>query len=132
LFGIDKEWLPAAVSRSTGYNPDMTRSELIALIAERFPQFPAKDAELAVSEILFAMHHALTRGNRIEIRGIGSFAANYRPPRTARNPKTGEPVAVGGKWVPHFKAGKDLRDRVMATAGDTVVAPSASSVTGRG
>lgn len=93
----------------------MTRSELITLIAERFPQFPARDADLAVNLILKAMAEALVRRDRIEIRGFGSFALNFRPPRTARNPKTGAQVAVEGKWVPHFKAGKELRERVQAT-----------------
>lgn len=58
------------------------------------------------------MSEALVRGDRIEIRGFGSFALNYRPPRTGRNPKSGEKVSVPSKWVPHFKAGKELRERV--------------------
>lgn len=94
----------------------MTRSELIALLAERFPQLVQKDAEMAVTEILGAIQAALVHGDRIEIRGFGSFSLNYRPPRQGRNPKTGEPVAVAAKWVPSFKSGKELRERVMATA----------------
>ena len=94
----------------------MTRSELILLLAERFPQLLQKDAELAVAEILGAIHAAVVRGDRVEIRGFGSFSLNYRSSRQARNPKTGEPVAVSAKWVPSFKAGKELRERVMATA----------------
>ncbi len=90
----------------------MTKSELIARLAERFPQLVAKDADLAVKVILDAMTGALAQGNRIEIRGFGSFALNYRPPRTGRNPKSGEKVHVPGKYVPHFKAGKELRERV--------------------
>lgn len=90
----------------------MTRSDLIAKLAERYPQLVAKDAELAVKVILDAMAAALTRGGRIEIRGFGSFALNYRPPRTGRNPKSGEKVQVPAKYVPHFKAGKELRERV--------------------
>ena len=93
----------------------MTRSELIALLAERFPQLVQKDAEMAVTEILGAIHAALIRGNRVEIRGFGVFDLNHRTPRQARNPKTGEPVAVPAKWVPAFKAGKVLRERVMTT-----------------
>jgi len=62
--------------------------------------------------ILDAMSDALVRADRIEIRGFGSFALNYRPPRTGRNPKSGEKVSVPAKWVPHFKAGKELRERV--------------------
>ena len=90
----------------------MTKSELIAQLAERFPQLVAKDADLAVKMILDAMSEALVRGDRIEIRGFGSFALNYRPPRLGRNPKSGEKVYVPAKWVPHFKAGKELRERV--------------------
>lgn len=93
----------------------MTRSKLVARLAERFPQFVQKDAEAAVTEILRAIHETLVRGDRVEIRGFGTFALNYRPPRQARNPKTGAPVAVPGKWIPHFKAGKDLREQVAAT-----------------
>ena len=90
----------------------MTKSELIARLAERFPQLVTKDADFAVKMILDAMSDALVRGHRIEIRGFGSFALNYRPPRTGRNPKSGEKVSVPSKWVPHFKAGKELRERV--------------------
>ena len=90
----------------------MTKSELIAQLAERFPQLVAKDADYAVKMILDAMTDALARGDRIEIRGFGSFALNYRPPRVGRNPKSGEKVHVPEKYVPHFKAGKELRERV--------------------
>jgi integration host factor subunit beta len=90
----------------------MTKSELIDLLAMRFPQLVAKDADFAVKMILDAMTDALARGDRIEIRGFGSFALNYRPPRMGRNPKSGEKVSVPSKWVPHFKAGKELRERV--------------------
>ena len=90
----------------------MTRSDLIAKLAEQYPQLLAKDAELAVKVILDDMASALARGGRIEIRGFGSFALNYRPPRTGRNPKTGGKVQVPAKYVPHFKAGKELRERV--------------------
>ena len=90
----------------------MTKSDLIARRADRYPQRVAKDADLAVKMILDAMSEALVRGDRIEIRGFGSFALNYRPPRLGRNPKSGEKVDVPAKWVPHFKAGKELRERV--------------------
>lgn len=90
----------------------MTKSDLIAQLAERFPQLVAKDADLSVKMILEAMAEALSNGDRIEIRGFGSFALNYRPPRLGRNPKSGEKVNVPEKWVPHFKAGKELRERV--------------------
>jgi integration host factor subunit beta len=90
----------------------MTKSELIARLAERFPQLVAKDADFAVKMILDALTSALVKGDRIEIRGFGSFALNYRPPRTGRNPKSGDKVQVPEKYVPHFKAGKELRERV--------------------
>ena len=90
----------------------MTKSDLIARLAERFPQLVAKDADLAVKMILDAMSDALAKGDRIEIRGFGSFSLNYRPPRVGRNPKSGDKVSVPEKWVPHFKAGKELRERV--------------------
>ena len=90
----------------------MTKSELIARLAERFPQLVAKDADLSVKMMLDAMSEALAKGDRIEIRGFGSFSLNYRPPCTGRNPKTGTKVQVPAKYVPHFKAGKELRERV--------------------
>lgn len=93
----------------------MTRSDLIAKLAERYPQLLTRDAELVVKVILDAMSGALAQGGRIEIRGFGSFALNYRPPRTGRNPKSGEKVQVPAKYVPHFKAGKELRERVDYT-----------------
>jgi integration host factor subunit beta len=94
----------------------MTRSDLIAKLADRFPQLLAKDADLAVKVILDAMAGTLARGGRIEIRGFGSFALNYRPPRIGRNPKSGDKVQVPAKYVPHFKAGKELRERVDSTS----------------
>jgi len=90
----------------------MTRSDLIVKLAERYPQLLGKDAELAVKVILESMATSLTSGDRIEIRGFGSFALNYRPPRMGRNPKSGDKVQVPAKYVPHFKAGKELRERV--------------------
>ena len=90
----------------------MTKSELIARLAGRYPQLVAKDAEFAVKTILDAMTLSLGKGQRIEIRGFGSFGLNYRPPRTGRNPKSGDKVQVPEKFVPHFKAGKELRERV--------------------
>ena len=90
----------------------MTKSELIARLAERFPQLVAKDADFAVKMILDALTAALVRSDRIEIRGFGSFALNFRPPRVGRNPKSGDKVQVPEKYVPHFKAGKELRERV--------------------
>ena len=90
----------------------MTKSELIARLAARYPQLVAKDAEYAVKMILDAMTHSLVSGERIEIRGFGSFGLNHRPSRVGRNPKSGEKVHVPEKFVPHFKAGKELRERV--------------------
>lgn len=92
----------------------MTKSELIELIARKQRHLPAKDVELAVKHLLELMSDALASGERIEIRGFGSFSLHFRPPRMGRNPKTGETVALSGKYVPHFKPGKELRDRVNA------------------
>lgn len=90
----------------------MTKSELIEQIAATQTQLSAKDIELAVKAIISYMADVLSQGGRIEIRGFGSFSLHYRAPRTGRNPKTGEPVVLSGKYVPHFKPGKELRDRV--------------------
>ncbi len=90
----------------------MTKSELIDVIAHKQKHLPAKDVELAVKHILEVMSGKLAGGERIEIRGFGSFSLHYRPPRMGRNPKTGEAVALSGKHVPHFKPGKNLRERV--------------------
>ena len=95
-----------------GEAPAMTKSELIDRLAAHYPQLVAKDAEFAVRTILDAMARTLTEGRRIEIRGFGSFALSSRPPRVGRNPKSGEKVMVPEKRVPHFKPGKDLRERV--------------------
>jgi integration host factor subunit beta len=92
----------------------MTKSELIERIAGKQTQLSAKDVELAVKSILEYMSQVLEEGGRIEIRGFGSFSLHYRVPRIGRNPKTGSPVALSGKYVPHFKPGKELRDRVNA------------------
>jgi integration host factor subunit beta len=90
----------------------VTKSELIARLAGRYPQLVAKDAEFAVNSILDAMTMSLVKGRRIEVRGFGSFEINHRPPRTGRNPKTGAKVSVPEKYVPHFKPGRELRERV--------------------
>ncbi|MEO1419415.1 MAG: integration host factor subunit beta [Pseudomonadota bacterium] len=92
----------------------MTKSELIELIARKQRHLPAKDVELAVKHLLELMSDSLSHGDRMEIRGFGSFSLHFRPPRQGRNPKTGAAVALSGKHVPHFKPGKDLRDRVNA------------------
>ena len=90
----------------------MTKSELIENIALKQDQLPPRDVEQAVRMILERMAKALVNKQRIEIRGFGSFSLHYRAPRTGRNPKTGDSVTLSGKYVPHFKPGKDLRDRV--------------------
>ncbi|MBV1930168.1 MAG: integration host factor subunit beta [Porticoccaceae bacterium] len=90
----------------------MTKSELIEKIAKQQDQLPSKDVELAVKVILEYLAQALVNNGRIEIRGFGSFSLHFREPRQGRNPKTGEKVELPGKYVPYFKPGKELRDRV--------------------
>lgn len=96
----------------------MTKSELIERIAEHQEQLSVKDIELSVKMILEYMSQVLSSGERIEIRGFGSFSLHFREPRTGRNPKTGETVYLNGKYVPHFKPGKELRDRVNESLKD--------------
>lgn len=93
----------------------MTKSELIENIAANQTQLSVRDVELAIKAILDMMTDSLAEGDRIEIRGFGSFSLHYRSPRIGRNPKTGDKVELSGKYVPHFKPGKDLRERVNAT-----------------
>lgn len=90
----------------------MTKSELIEILSRRQPHLKADDVDLAVKSLLEMMGGALAQGERIEIRGFGSFSLHYRPPRIGRNPKTGDSVALPAKHVPHFKPGKELRERV--------------------
>ncbi len=90
----------------------MTKSELIERLAARQTQLSLKDIELVVKNLLEHMAQSLAQGERIEIRGFGSFSLHYRAPRVGRNPKTGQSVSLEGKYVPHFKPGKELRDRV--------------------
>ncbi len=90
----------------------MTKSELIELIARKQTQFSQKDVEIAVNQILDAMIDTLSQGERIEIRGFGSFSLHHRKARVGRNPKTGATVELDDKRVPHFKPGKALRERV--------------------
>jgi len=94
----------------------VTKSELIERLAQQQKYLPMRDIETSVRLLLDQMMHALAEGERIEIRGFGSFSLNYRKPRQGRNPKTGEQVSLGAKYVPHFKPGKDLRERVNAAA----------------
>jgi len=90
----------------------MTKSELIEILSRRQAHLKADDVDMGVKTLLEMMSNALTEGERIEIRGFGSFSLHFRPPRVGRNPKTGDSVALPGKYVPHFKPGKELRDRV--------------------
>lgn len=100
----------------------MTKSELMARLAELFieknntTQLQTKDIEYSVKVLVDTMTRSLARGQRIEIRGFGSFDLNHRPARIGRNPKTGERVDVPAKYVPHFKPGKELRERVDQAA----------------
>lgn len=90
----------------------MTKSELVEIIAAKQTQLSVKDVELAVKTIIDLMSDTLSSGQRIEIRGFGSFSLHYRAPRVGRNPKTGDSVTLDAKHVPHFKPGKELRDGV--------------------
>lgn len=95
----------------------MTKSELIEALAGQLPHLVYKDVELAVNCVIEQMSETLASGDRIEIRGFGSFSLHHRAPRMGRNPKTGEAVSLTAKYVPHFKPGKELRDRVDASRG---------------
>jgi integration host factor subunit beta len=94
----------------------MTRTELIQRLAELNPQLTQKDAELAVKVLINGISDILAKGERVEIRGFGSFSLTFRPPRKGRNPKSGDKVAVPAKYVPRFKAGVELRERVNKTS----------------
>ena len=95
----------------------MTKSELIEMLAARQPHLMQKDVELAVKLVLDKISLALARDDRVEIRGFGRFSLHHRPERVGRNPQTGEPVQIPPKRVPHFKPGKEMRERVNAGAG---------------
>ncbi len=90
----------------------MTKSELIEKLAEQHDHISVKDVEVSIKSIIDNMAESLSSGDRIEIRGFGSFSLHYRAPRIGRNPKSGESVELGAKYVPHFKPGKELRERV--------------------
>lgn len=95
----------------------VTKSELIECIADRYEMLSSRDVELAIKTMIDSMAQVLATGGRIEIRGFGSFSLHYRAPRIGRNPKTGDTVKLTGKYVPHFKPGKELRDRVNDSIG---------------
>lgn len=90
----------------------MTKLELIERLAASQTHLDYKDTELAVKLVLERVAATLEAGERIEIRGFGSFSVHHRPARLGRNPKTGEAVQIPKKYVPHFKPGKELRERV--------------------
>jgi integration host factor subunit beta len=90
----------------------MVKSELITRIVSKFQQLPEKDVELSINQILENMSSALEKNGRIEIRGFGSFSLHYRPSRNAHNPRTGEKVVTIHKYAPHFKPGKQTRERI--------------------
>lgn len=92
----------------------MNRSDLIVTLASLHPGLTQQDASASVAIILDAVASTLSQGGRVEIRGFGTFSLNYRPPRNGRSPKTGDKVFVPAKYTPHFKAGKELRERVDA------------------
>ena len=92
----------------------MIKSELVQKIADNNPHLYQRDVENIVNAILNEIGSALSEGNRVELRGFGAFSVKHRKPRTGRNPRTGESVEVDEKWVPFFKTGKELRDRLNA------------------
>ena len=102
--------------------PSMTKSDLIDNLSRNQSHLAYKDVELAVKSLIEMMSSALSNGERIEIRGFGSFSLHYRPPRTGRNPKSGDKVDLPGKYVPHFKPGKELHERVNST--DAAIEPA--------
>ena len=97
----------------------ITRSELIDILTDKFAQseLSKSDVSLSVKELIHYMSTSISEGHRIEIRGFGSFTLRERKPRMGRNPKTGEPVPLGAKYAPHFKPGKDLKERVKDQVG---------------
>lgn len=90
----------------------MIKSELVSRLAERNPHLYQRDVEHIVNAVLDEVTSALTRGDRVELRGFGAFSVKNRPARTGRNPRTGQKVAVTEKYVPFFKTGKEMRERL--------------------
>ena len=105
----------------------MTKSDLIDVIARKQNHLAYRDVELAVKTLIDHIEQSLAMGDLVEIRGLGSFSLHYRPPRIGRNPKTGTAVPLEGKYVPHFKAGKLLRERVRSD-GSVIVPARADSL----
>ena len=116
-------------SRADG---SLTKSGLIESLAKNQSHLPPKDVELAVKCLLEAMSRTLAGGERIEVRGFGSFSLHFREPRIGRNPKSGDAVALRGKHVPHFKPGKELRERVNRGHAPESASTSAASATDGG
>lgn len=100
----------------------MTKSELIAHLAERNPHLFQRDVERIVASIFETITQALIRGDRVELRGFGAFSVKQRGSRTGRNPRTGEQVAVVEKRVPYFKTGKELRERLNQELAKSIAA----------
>jgi len=113
-------------SQDVVLNSSITRSELIELLAIKFPQLLSKDVELVVKTLLDAMINSLVEGKRIELRGVGSFVLHHRPARVGRNPKSGAQVLIPEKKIPHFKPGKELRERVDYNAAISNAPPTLS------
>jgi integration host factor subunit beta len=110
----------------------VTKSELIDVIATQLPEVNVKDVEQAIKGMLEFMSQKLAQGERIEIRGFGSFSLHHREPRQGRNPKTGASVALTAKYVPYFKPGKELRDRVNQSMAREIAALGSAKEPGAG
>ncbi len=100
-----------AVSKE--FTPSMTKSDLVKVLSKNQRYLASKDVEVAVKSLINILSSSLSSGERIEIRGFGSFNLHYHPSRSGRNPRTGESVNISGKYVPHFKPAKELRKRVL-------------------
>lgn len=117
----------SGLTNANNYLNPMTKSELVEVLSLKQTHLMQKDVELAVKLVLDQISNALARQARVEIRGFGSFALHHRPARTGRNPKSGEPVQIPAKHVPHFKPGKEMRERVNAVAQEEAAAAAARS-----
>jgi integration host factor subunit beta len=95
------------------FTPSMTKSDLVKVLSKNQRYLDSKDVEVVVKSFINILSNSLSSGERIEIRGFGSFNLHYHQPRSVRNPRTGESVNIPGKYVPHFKPGKELRKRVL-------------------
>ncbi len=103
----------------------MIKSELVAKLARAYPHLYQRDLERIVARVFGEIADALSRGDRVELRGFGAFSVKERAARTGRNPRTGEPVDVEAKYVPFFKTGKELRERLNDSPGSPAAGPSA-------